>query len=135
MTRRTMDCRMMPNDVGCTLAISGEPDELVAAAAQHAVTVHGHADTGEQRGQLAGLLTDEPAVSERKLEPAAPEVSRRHVTASGNSEPTVHTPTHWLAIAGLRERPVPAIVGWPLDHRSRLPRHCVSRFGVGRRLR
>jgi hypothetical protein len=34
MTRKTIDCRTAPNDVGCTLAISGEPDELVAAAAR-----------------------------------------------------------------------------------------------------
>ena len=64
MTRKTIDCRTVPNDVGCTLAISGEPDELVAAAAQHSVAVHGHADTPELREQLSGLLTDEPAVSE-----------------------------------------------------------------------
>ena len=63
MTRKTIDCRTVPNDVGCTLAISGEPDELVAAAAQHSVAVHGHADTPELREQLSGLLTDEPAVS------------------------------------------------------------------------
>ena len=63
MTRKTIDCRTTPNDVGCTLAISGEPGELVAAAAQHAVTVHGHADTRELREQLSGLLADEPAVS------------------------------------------------------------------------
>jgi len=64
MTRKSIDCRTAPNDVGCTLAISGEPGELVAAAAQHAVTVHGHADTPELRAQLSGLLTDEPAISE-----------------------------------------------------------------------
>ena len=63
MTRKTVDCRTVPNDVGCTLAISGEPDELVIAAAQHAVTVHGHADTPELREQLSGLLTDQPAIS------------------------------------------------------------------------
>jgi Protein of unknown function (DUF1059) len=63
MTRKTADCRAFPNDVGCTLAISGEPDELVAAAAQHAVAVHGHADTPEFREQLRGLLDDEPTVS------------------------------------------------------------------------
>jgi hypothetical protein len=63
MTRKILDCRTAPNDVGCTLAISGEPDELVAAAAQHAMTVHGHADTPELREQLRGLLTDEPGVS------------------------------------------------------------------------
>ena len=56
MTRKTIDCRSVPNDVGCTLAISGEPDELVTAAAQHAVAVHGHADTPELREQLRGLL-------------------------------------------------------------------------------
>jgi hypothetical protein len=34
MTRKTIDCRTAPNDVGCTLTISGEPGELVAAAAR-----------------------------------------------------------------------------------------------------
>ena len=63
MTRKILDCRTAPNDVGCTLAISGEPDELVAAAAQHAMTVHGHADTPELREQLRGLLADQPGVS------------------------------------------------------------------------
>jgi hypothetical protein len=63
MTRKTADCRAFPNDVGCTLTISGEPDELVAAAAQHAVAVHGHANTPELREQLRGLLADEPTVS------------------------------------------------------------------------
>jgi hypothetical protein len=63
VTRKTIDCRAVPNDVGCTLAISGEPDELVTAAARHAVAVHGHSDTPELREQLSGLLTDQPAVS------------------------------------------------------------------------
>ena len=63
MTRKTIDCRAIPNDVGCTLAISGEPDELISAAAQHAVAVHGHTDTPELREQLSGLLADEPAVA------------------------------------------------------------------------
>ena len=63
MTRKTIDCRAVPNDVGCTLAMSGEPGELVAAAAQHAVAVHGHADAPELREQLSSLLADEPAAS------------------------------------------------------------------------
>ena len=63
MIRKTIDCRTAPNDVGCTLAISGEPDEHVAASAQHAVTVHGHADAPELREQMRGLLADEPSVS------------------------------------------------------------------------
>jgi hypothetical protein len=63
MTRKTLDCRTVPNDTDCTLAISGEPGELVTAAAQHAVAVHRHADTPELREQLSHLLADEPAVS------------------------------------------------------------------------
>lgn len=63
MTRKTIDCRAVPNDIGCTLAISGEPGELLTAAVQHAVAVHGHADTPELREQLSGLLADEQAIS------------------------------------------------------------------------
>ena len=55
-SRRTIDCRETPNEVGCTLAISGEPDELVAAAVQHAVTVHGHHDDAELHNLLRTSL-------------------------------------------------------------------------------
>lgn len=65
MTRKMIDCRAVPNDVGCTLAIAGEPGELVTAAAQHAVAVHGHADTPELHEQLRAALADEPAVSKQ----------------------------------------------------------------------
>ena len=60
MTRKIIDCRAVPNEVGCTLAISGQPDEVVAAAAQHAIAVHGHEDTPELREYLRGALVDEP---------------------------------------------------------------------------
>jgi len=63
MTRKVIDCRAIPNEVGCTLAISGEPEEVIAAAAQHAIAVHGHDDNPELREQLRGALTDEPAVA------------------------------------------------------------------------
>ena len=65
MTRKTIDCRAIPNDVGCTLAITGEPDELITAAAQHAVAVHGHTDSPQLRQMLSGSLTDEPAISQQ----------------------------------------------------------------------
>lgn len=39
--------------------ITGEEDEVVRAAAEHAVSVHGHEDTTELREQLRGFL--EPA--------------------------------------------------------------------------
>ena len=61
MTRKTIDCRSVPNEVGCTLTISGEPDEVVAAAAQHAVAVHGHADSAGLRSHLSSALSDEPS--------------------------------------------------------------------------
>ena len=64
MTRKMIDCRAVPNDVGCTLAITGEPGELVTAAAQHAVAMHGHADTPELHEQLRAVLADEPALSQ-----------------------------------------------------------------------
>jgi len=64
MTRKAVDCRDWPNEVGCTLMISGEEQEVMDAAAQHAVTVHGETDTPEFREQLKAALKDEqiPAV-------------------------------------------------------------------------
>lgn len=59
MSRKVVDCRTIPNEVGCTLAISGEEREVLDAAVVHAVTVHGHKDTPELREQLRTLLRDE----------------------------------------------------------------------------
>jgi predicted small metal-binding protein len=51
--RKFVDCREMPSEMNCTIAISADSeDELVEAAAQHAVAVHGHQDTPELREQL-----------------------------------------------------------------------------------
>jgi predicted small metal-binding protein len=62
MARKVADCRDMPSESGCTLTISGEEDEVVRAAAEHAASVHGHEDTPEFREQLRGMLKDEAAV-------------------------------------------------------------------------
>lgn len=62
MARKVADCRDFPNERGCTLTISGEEDEVVAAAVQHAVTVHGHADDEELRTWLRQNLKDEATV-------------------------------------------------------------------------
>jgi hypothetical protein len=59
MTRKVIDCRTLPNDVGCTLRISGKEDETLDAAVAHAVAVHGHQNTPELREQLRSLLQDE----------------------------------------------------------------------------
>jgi predicted small metal-binding protein len=49
----------MPSETNCTLAITGEEDEVVRAAAEHAVSVHGHTDTPELRNMIRSGLKDE----------------------------------------------------------------------------
>lgn len=57
MARKYVDCREMPSESGCTVAISADSeDELVEAAVQHAKTVHGHDDTPEFRDMLRGAI-------------------------------------------------------------------------------
>ena len=59
MTRKVADCRRFPSVSNCTLTISGEEDEVVRAAAEHAVSVHAHTDSPELREQIRGTLEDE----------------------------------------------------------------------------
>ena len=59
MGRKVADCRDFPSEIGCTLTISGEEDEVITAAVQHAVSVHGHQDTDEVRTWLRENLKDE----------------------------------------------------------------------------
>ena len=59
MARKVADCREWPSDVGCTLTISGEEDEVIRAATEHAVSVHGEHDTPEMRAQIRTMLKDE----------------------------------------------------------------------------
>lgn len=62
MSRKVADCRDYPSESGCTLTISGEEDEVVVAALQHAVASHGHEDTEEVRTWLRENLKDEVSV-------------------------------------------------------------------------
>ncbi|MEV0604692.1 DUF1059 domain-containing protein [Streptomyces sp. NPDC050315] len=57
--RKVADCRDYPSEMNCTLVISGEEEEVVRAAAEHAVTVHGHTDSLELRRQVRDSLKDE----------------------------------------------------------------------------
>jgi predicted small metal-binding protein len=53
MARKYVDCREMPSESKCTVAISADSDkELIEVAVQHAVQVHGHQDTKEFRQML-----------------------------------------------------------------------------------
>jgi hypothetical protein len=65
MTRQVADCRDFPSDVQCTLTISGEEDEVVRAAAEHAVSVHQHQDGPELRTQIRGMLKAETPAAVR----------------------------------------------------------------------
>lgn len=59
MARKMVDCRTMPNEVGCTLAMSGEEEELLEAAVVHAVTRHQDTDTAELREAIRSSMVDE----------------------------------------------------------------------------
>ena len=51
--RKYVDCREVPSESGCTIAISADNEtELLEAAVQHAVAVHKHADTPELRAMI-----------------------------------------------------------------------------------
>jgi predicted small metal-binding protein len=57
MARTYIDCREFPSDMHCTVAIAADSEmELLDAAVQHAVSVHGHSDTPELRQQLGQLF-------------------------------------------------------------------------------
>jgi len=63
--RKVADCRDFPSEMNCTLTISGTEDEVVRAAAEHAVSVHGHQDSAELRQQIRKMLKDETVESEQ----------------------------------------------------------------------
>jgi len=55
-TRMSIDCRTVPSESRCTVALAGEPDELLDLAARHAVDVHGHVDGPELRDALRAAM-------------------------------------------------------------------------------
>ena len=64
MARKMIDCRKMPSEVGCTLTIAGQEQEVVDEAAAHAVRVHGHEDSPELKDMIrSGLEDAEPAMT------------------------------------------------------------------------
>ena len=73
MARKVADCRRTPSEINCTLTIIGEEDEVVEAAAQHAVSMHKHEDTAELREMIRGIIEDEESwrASEPSGAPAA----------------------------------------------------------------
>ncbi|WP_347905342.1 DUF1059 domain-containing protein [Pseudomonas purpurea] len=59
MTRKYIDCREFPSDTHCSVALCADSEnELLDAAAQHAVSVHKHIDSPQLREQLKTLFHD-----------------------------------------------------------------------------
>jgi predicted small metal-binding protein len=59
MARKYIDCREFPSEQRCTVAIAADSEaELLNAAAQHAVAVHGHTDSPQLRAELRKLFKD-----------------------------------------------------------------------------
>jgi len=61
--RYSIDCSQFPSEKSCTLKMSGREDELLEAAVQHAVSLHGHQDTKELRGMIRAAFKEEAVVS------------------------------------------------------------------------
>jgi predicted small metal-binding protein len=59
MSRQYIDCREFPSTMNCSVALAADSEqELLEAAVQHAVAVHGHADSPELRTQLKSLFKE-----------------------------------------------------------------------------
>ena len=53
MARKMVDCREVPSEMNCTVAISADSeDEVLEAAVAHAVKTHQHADSPELRAMI-----------------------------------------------------------------------------------
>jgi len=64
MGRKMIDCGKVPNDINCTLTISGAEEEVLDAAVAHAISKHGHEDTPELRAMIRSGLEDvAPAIA------------------------------------------------------------------------
>ena len=62
MARKYVDCRDTPSVSGCTLALIGEEDELIATAIAHMRSVHGHdGPDAELADMVRADLKDAPA--------------------------------------------------------------------------
>jgi predicted small metal-binding protein len=62
MDRKMIDCRKVFSEIGCTLTIAGQEQEVMDAAVAHAVARHGHQDTPELRDMIRSGLEDAEAV-------------------------------------------------------------------------
>ncbi len=60
MGRKFIDCRDYPGKVKCTVSLAADNDEeLLEAAVQHSVKVHGYEDTPEFRKNICKEFKEE----------------------------------------------------------------------------
>jgi hypothetical protein len=62
--RKVIDCREFPSDSNCSLTIAGTETEVLKAAAEHAVSSHGHAPGPDLLSALRSSLRDENSTHE-----------------------------------------------------------------------
>jgi predicted small metal-binding protein len=58
-TRKVIDCRLVPSEQGCTLTITGTEAEVLKAAAEHAISSHGHREGPQLIAALLSAIKDE----------------------------------------------------------------------------
>jgi hypothetical protein len=58
-TRKIIDCRQFPSEQNCSLTIAGTETEVLKAAAEHAVSSHGHSPGPELTAALRDSLKNE----------------------------------------------------------------------------
>jgi predicted small metal-binding protein len=59
MGRKFVDCREIPSEINCTVAISADSEsELLEVAVQHAVAMHRHKDSPELRNMIRSAMKD-----------------------------------------------------------------------------
>ncbi len=57
--RKVIDCREFPSESNCSLTIAGTETEVLKAAAEHAVSSHGHAAGPDLVSASRSALRDE----------------------------------------------------------------------------
>jgi hypothetical protein len=57
--RKVIDCRWFRTEQPCDITISGNEEDVLDIAVQHAVQFHGHRNTSQLREELRSMLCDE----------------------------------------------------------------------------
>jgi len=82
MARYYVDCREMPSENNCDLAMAGSEEHLVEAAT-HAITAHKHEDTPELRQEIRQAMKEEVRAHSRSAAAVARAAMTADVTRPG----------------------------------------------------